>query len=46
MVQALSQLLTYDDFRAWYPEGQGRYELIDGIISAMTPTGDHEEVGA
>ena len=46
MVQALSQPLTFDDFLEWYPEGQGRYELIDGIIAEMTPTGDHEEVGA
>ncbi len=46
MVQALSQTLTFDDFLAWYPEGQGRYELLDGLVFEMTPTGDHEEVGA
>ncbi len=46
MVQALPQPLTFEDFLEWYPEGQGRYELIDGIIAEMTPTGDHEEVGA
>jgi Uma2 family endonuclease len=32
MVQALPQRLTFDEFLAWYPEGQGRYELIDSII--------------
>lgn len=46
MVQALPQPLTFEDFLAWYPEGQGRYELIDGNIAEMTPTGEHEEVGA
>lgn len=46
MVQALPQPLTFEDFLEWYPEGQGRYELIDGIIAEMTPTGDHEQVGA
>jgi Uma2 family endonuclease len=46
MVQALSETLTFEEFLDWYPDGQGRYELIDGIVSEMTPTGDHEEVGA
>jgi Uma2 family endonuclease len=46
MVQALSQLLTFEDFLAWYPDDKGRYELIDGMVFDMTPTGDHEEVGA
>jgi Uma2 family endonuclease len=46
MVQAFSQTMTFDDFLAWYPDGQGRYELLDGLVFEMTPTGDHEEVGA
>jgi Uma2 family endonuclease len=46
MVQALPQLLTFEAFLAWYPDGEGRYELIDGMVFDMTPTGDHEEVGA
>ncbi|MEA5448869.1 Uma2 family endonuclease [Leptolyngbya sp. CCNP1308] len=46
MVQALSETLTFEEFLDWYPDGQGRYELIDGVVSEMTPTGDHEEVGA
>lgn len=46
MVQALPQSLGFDDFLAWYPDGKGRYELIDGIIFEMLPTGAHEEVGA
>jgi Uma2 family endonuclease len=49
MVQALPdrpEPLTFEAFLEWYPEGRGRYELIDGLIRAMRPTGDHEEVGA
>jgi Uma2 family endonuclease len=37
---------TFEDFLEWYPDGQGRYELIDGVAVEMNPTGDHEEVGA
>lgn len=46
MVQVVPQLLTFDQFVAWYPDGRGRYELHEGIIFEMNPTGDHEEVGA
>ena len=46
MVQAFPEPLTFEEFLDWYPDGQGRYELIDGIVSEMTPPGDHEEVGA
>lgn len=46
MVQALPETLSFEAFLDWYPVGQGRYELIDGIVAEMTPTGDHEEVGA
>jgi Uma2 family endonuclease len=45
MTQALQQLVTFDQFLAWYPDNpQRRYELHDGVIIAMPqPTGDHEE---
>lgn len=46
MVQAIPQTLTFEAFLDWYPDGQGRYELLDGLVVDMTPTGDHEEVGA
>ncbi|PSN19718.1 hypothetical protein C7271_05855 [filamentous cyanobacterium CCP5] len=46
MVQALPETLTFEAFLDWYPDGQGRYELIDGIVAEMPPTGDREEVGA
>lgn len=45
MIQQLvqSEFLTFEEFLKWYPEN-GRYELIDGIIFEMQPTGKHEEV--
>lgn len=44
MTQALPQLLTLDEFLDWYPDGSGRYELMDGFIIEMQPTGHHERV--
>jgi Uma2 family endonuclease len=47
MTQALPAVLTFrtfEEFLEWYPEGRGRYELIDGVVVEMNPTGDHEEV--
>ena len=44
MVQAISKLMTFDDFLAWYPE-EGRYELINGRVQEVKPTGAHEQVG-
>lgn len=44
MVQALSQPhMSLPEFVAWLPE-TGRYELHDGIIVEMQPTGSHEQV--
>ena len=44
MVQAIPQLATFDEFIAWYPE-DGRYELINGRVCEVKPTGPHEQVG-
>ena len=44
MIQAITKPVTFDEFVAWYPDGQGRYELHNGVIIEMFPTGDHEEV--
>lgn len=44
MVQAIPQLTTFDEFIAWYPE-DGRYELINGRVCEVKPTGPHEQVG-
>jgi Uma2 family endonuclease len=43
MVQAAPQVTTFDEFIAWYPE-HGRYELINGRVQAVKPTGIHEQV--
>jgi Uma2 family endonuclease len=45
MVQAVPPLITLDDFLDWYPDGYGRYELWNGVIIEMQPTGTHEQVG-
>jgi Uma2 family endonuclease len=44
MSQAISKLVSFEDFVAWRPEG-GRYELHDGVIVEMPqPTGDYEDI--
>lgn len=43
MLQALSQFMTFQEFLAWKPE-TARYELHDGVIVEMQPTGPHEGV--
>ena len=45
MVQAVPQLMTLDAFLDWYPDGYGRYELWNGVVIEMQPTGTHEQVG-
>ncbi|MBD2094241.1 Uma2 family endonuclease [Trichocoleus sp. FACHB-591] len=45
MVGALPQLMTLDEFLGWYPDGYGRYELWNGVVIKMQPTGMHEQVG-
>ncbi|EKD09893.1 hypothetical protein SPLC1_S131300 [Arthrospira platensis C1] len=37
--------LTLEEFLDWYPDGyEGRFELHDGEIVKMQPTGTHEKV--
>ncbi|MEO1145416.1 MAG: Uma2 family endonuclease [Cyanobacteria bacterium J06638_22] len=45
MVQPVPQLMTLDAFLDWYPDGYGRYELWNGVVIEMQPTGTHEQVG-
>lgn len=45
MVQARLQLFTVEDFVIRYGD-DSRYELIDGELIEMEPTGPHEEVAA
>lgn len=43
MVQAPPKIVTFQEFLDWQPE-TGRYELHDGVIIEMQPTGTHEQV--
>ncbi|HAC65165.1 MAG TPA: hypothetical protein DCF68_16955 [Cyanothece sp. UBA12306] len=45
MIQSLPKLITFDEFIEWLPESR-RYELHEGIIIEMQPTGQHEEITA
>ncbi len=45
MTKAVPKLLTLDDFITKYGDNE-RYELIDGELIDMEPTGSHEEVAA
>jgi Uma2 family endonuclease len=37
-------LTTLDEFFDWCPDGSGRFELHNGVIVTMQPTGNHEQV--
>ncbi|MEG4497813.1 Uma2 family endonuclease [Microcoleus sp. F10-C6] len=44
MIQAISKLVSFDEFLEWKPEN-GRYELRNGVIVEMpNPTGKHSVV--
>lgn len=45
MFQALPKFITIDEFILQYGDNQ-RYELIDGELIEMEPTGPHEQVAA
>lgn len=45
MVQSAPKVLTVDEFISCYGECD-RYELIDGELIEMEPTGQHEQVSA
>jgi Uma2 family endonuclease len=45
MVQTVPQLMTLEEFLDWYPDGYGHYELWNGVVIEMQPTGTHEQVG-
>jgi len=43
MIQAISKLMSFDEFLEWKTENS-RYELHNGVIVEMQTTGKHEEV--
>lgn len=44
MVQALERSLTFDEFLESYPDDENLYELINGVIVPVKPTGPHGRV--
>jgi Uma2 family endonuclease len=46
MVQAqVASPMSFEAFLAWYPDDGRRYELIQGAVVEMLPTGPHEDIG-
>ena len=43
MVELLQQIITFDEFTQWLPESR-HYELHEGKIIEMQPTGKHEDI--
>nr|WP_199250589.1 Uma2 family endonuclease [[Phormidium] sp. ETS-05] len=43
MSEAIPKHITFDDFLQWKP-ANGCYELHEGVIFEMQPTGKHEEI--
>jgi Uma2 family endonuclease len=44
LAETLPKLITLEEFFEQYPDGYGRYELRNGEIVEMQPTGTHEQV--
>ncbi|ACB52650.1 unknown [Crocosphaera subtropica ATCC 51142] len=38
------QPISFEEFLEWYPENEKTYELIEGVIVEMLPTGSHEDI--
>lgn len=43
-IETLTKSITLEEFWEIYPDGYGRYELYDGVMVEMQPTGTHEQV--
>ena len=44
MIQAQTKPMSFEEFLEWYPEDGKRYELIEGVVVEMLPTGPHEDL--
>ncbi len=40
------KLITLEEFLDWVPDGHGKYELHQGVVKEMQPTGTHEQVAS
>ncbi|MEL7068557.1 MAG: Uma2 family endonuclease [Cyanobacteria bacterium J06581_3] len=46
MVQSLAQRpMSFEEFLDWHPDDGRRYELIEGGVVEVLPTGPHEDIG-
>lgn len=46
MVQVrVASPMSFEAFLEWYPDDGRRYELIEGVVVEMLPTGPHEDIG-
>jgi Uma2 family endonuclease len=43
--EAIIGPMSFDAFLDWHPEDGRRFELIEGEVTEMLPTGPHEDVG-
>ena len=44
MIAPQTKPIDFTEFLEWYPEDGKRYELIEGVIVEMLPTGSHEDI--
>ena len=45
MVHAVGKALSFEEFLEQYPNNGGCYELIEGEVVEVRPTGTHEDIG-
>jgi Uma2 family endonuclease len=44
MIAPQTKPINFEEFLEWYPDDGKRYELIEGVIVEMLPTGSHEDI--
>ena len=44
MTQAQANPMSFEEFLEWYPKDGKGYELIEGVVVEMLPTGPHEDL--
>ena len=44
MIASQTKPISFEEFLEWYPDDGKRYELIEGVIVEMLPTGSHEDI--
>lgn len=44
MIAPQTKPISFEEFMEWYPDDGKRYELIEGVVVEMLPTGSHEDI--